>query len=70
MKTTLDVPESLLNDAMRISGAKTKRAAVMAALEELIRRGRMQTLARELGNSDTFMTSEELQATRLREMPG
>jgi hypothetical protein len=54
MKTTLDVPEALLNDAMQISGAKTKRAAVLTALEELIRRGRMQALARKLGDSDTF----------------
>jgi len=69
MKTTLDVPETLLNDAMQISGAKTKRAAVMTALEELIRRGRMQALASKLGDSDTFMSSEELAAMRVREMP-
>jgi Arc/MetJ family transcription regulator len=65
----LDVPEALLSDAMRACGAKTKRAAVLTALEELIRRGRMQSLARGLGNSETFVNSVELQAIRLREMP-
>ena len=69
MKTTLDVPEGLLQDAMLVSGAKTKRAAVMTALEEMIRRGRMQALARELGNSETFMRPAELQAMRLKETP-
>lgn len=69
MKTTLDVPEALLSDAMRACGAKTKRAAVLTALEELVRRTKMQSLARELGNSETFMDSAELQAIRLREMP-
>ena len=54
---------------MRACGAKTKRAAVLTALEELIRRGRMQSLARGLGNSETFVNSVELQAIRLREMP-
>lgn len=65
----MDVPEALLSDAMRACGAKTKRAAVLTALEELIRRGRMQSLARGLGNSETFVNSVELQAIRLREMP-
>jgi Arc/MetJ family transcription regulator len=69
MKTTLDIPSSLLADAMQITGERTKRAAVTVALEELIRRSRMKSLALELGNSKTFMTQSELQSLRLRESP-
>lgn len=54
---------------MRVSGAKTKRAAVLTALGDLARRGRMRDLADRLGNSSTFMTSAQLDALRVRETP-
>jgi hypothetical protein len=34
MKTTIDNPDAALADAMRFAGAKTKREAVVKALEE------------------------------------
>jgi Arc/MetJ family transcription regulator len=69
MKTTLDIPNDLLDEAMRVSGAKTKRAAVLAALGDFARRGRMRVLADQLGDSVTFMTSTQLQSLRVRETP-
>jgi Arc/MetJ family transcription regulator len=33
MKTTIDIPDAALADAMRFTGAKTKREAVVKALE-------------------------------------
>jgi hypothetical protein len=54
---------------MRVSGAKTKRAAVLAALGDFARRGRMRSLADRLGDSSTFMTTAQLEALRLHEMP-
>jgi len=69
MKTTLDIPNDLLDEAMRVSGAKTKRAAVLAALGDFARRGRMRVLADRLGDSVTFMTSTQLQSLRVRETP-
>ncbi len=57
MKTTLDIPSALLNEAMRLAGAKTKRAAVLAALDDFSKRGRMREMAMRLGNSETFMTA-------------
>lgn len=69
MKTTLDLPEELLNDAMRLCGAKTKRATVVTALEQMRRRESAQELANRLGDSDTFMTADTLEAMRLRETP-
>jgi len=36
MRTTLDIPESLLHEAMEISGATTKSQVIKQALEEMI----------------------------------
>jgi Arc/MetJ family transcription regulator len=65
MKTTRDIPEDLLAEAMRTSGARTKREAVLCALREM---NRLARLAARLGDSETFMDVEELQQLRNREM--
>ena len=69
MKTTLDIPSALLSEAMRLAGAKTKRAAVLAALDDFSKRGRMREMAMRLGNSETFMTAVDLESLRLQEKP-
>ena len=69
MKTTSDIPGDLLEEAMRASGAKTKRAAALTALGDSARCGRMRALADRLGDSPTFMTSEQVQTLRVRETP-
>lgn len=69
MKTTLDIPNDLLEEAMRVSGAKTKRAVVLTALGDLARCGRMRDLADRLGDSPTFMTPAQLDSLRVRETP-
>lgn len=69
MKTTFDIPNTLLDEGMRVSEARTKREAVLRALEEFNRRARLRELADQLGNSDTFMSHEELMALRQKEIP-
>jgi len=69
MKTTLGIPNDLLEEVMRVSGAKTKRAVVLTALGDLARRGRMRDLADRLGDSPTFMTPAQLDSLRVRETP-
>ena len=69
MKTTLDIPSDLLSEAMRLAGVKTKRAAVLAALDDFSNRGRMREMAMRLGNSETFMTAVDLETLRLQEKP-
>lgn len=44
MRTTLDVPESLLNEAQRILNFKSKTDTVIFSLRELIRRKRIEEL--------------------------
>jgi len=38
MRTTLDLPETLINEAMAVAHAKTKTGVITIALEELIRK--------------------------------
>jgi Arc/MetJ family transcription regulator len=66
-KTTLDIPEDELREAIRHTGAKTKREAVVIALSEFNRRRRLQKLAEKFGTLDGFMTQEDLR--RMREEP-
>ena len=68
MKTTLDIPEKRLAEAMKAAGAATKRDAVMRALEDFNRRNRLRKLSDRLGRSDTFMTPDELAELRSRDI--
>jgi Arc/MetJ family transcription regulator len=65
MKTTVDIPENVMKDALRLTRAKTKRDAVVGAMQEYIRREKLAKLVKHLGKSDTFMTQEELMDMRL-----
>lgn len=60
MKTTVDIPDKVLKEAMKHSKATTKREAIVGALEEYNRRKRMAGLTRHLGTFKQFMTLEEL----------
>jgi Arc/MetJ family transcription regulator len=63
MKTTIDIPENELRDAMRFTKAKTKREAVVKVLEEFNRRRRMADLVKYAGTfSDAFPTNDEIEA--------
>lgn len=67
MKTTIDIPEKELKDAMRFTGAATKREAIVTALKDFNRRKRLAALAKHFGASETFMTHEELMKLRRSE---
>jgi Arc/MetJ family transcription regulator len=60
MKTTVDIPEEVLREAMRNTNASSEREAIVKAIEEFNRKERLSRLADELGKSDTFMTLDEL----------
>ena len=49
MRTTMDLPDELLETAQRLSHTRTKREAVIAGLEELIRRARVDELRKMAG---------------------
>lgn len=69
MRTTLELPDELIEDAMRLSGATTKRDAVCAALEEYVRRMSVEALLASAGTMDIAyvrpaMEEAELAAAR------
>lgn len=64
MKTTVDLPEDELAEAMKHSKAKTKTEAVALAVAEFNRRHRMAALTRHFGTFKDFMTSADLRRMR------
>ena len=61
MKTTVDIPEGLLAEAMRYTRAKTKREAIVTAIEDFNRRKRMAELVKYSGTSDTLLSNEKIE---------
>lgn len=50
MRTTLDIPEELIDEARRVLGFKSKTDAVVLSLTELIRRRRIDELKSMAGH--------------------
>jgi hypothetical protein len=64
LRTTIDLPESLIQTAMKVSHQRTKTAVIISALEEFIRKNRLQDLRKFRGKVD--LSSIDLDATRKR----
>jgi hypothetical protein len=62
MKTTVDIPEKELEDALKYAKAKTKRGAIVTALIDYNRRKRMAELVQYSAVSETFMSNDALEA--------
>jgi len=70
MKTTIDIPELAMEEAMKFTGAKTKREAVVTAVERFNHLKRLEKLnARVRGQFRDFMTQADLKAMRAADMP-
>ena len=50
MRTTLDLPEPLVEEARRLLGFKSKTDTVVVSLHELVRRRRIEELKSLLGS--------------------
>jgi Arc/MetJ family transcription regulator len=65
MKTTIDIPEKLMRETIKRTSAKTKRDAVITALEKFNRLQRLRELNSRLrGTFVDFMTQEDLKVMR------
>ena len=64
MKTTIDIPEDMLREAMRFAGAKTKRDAIVTAVADYNRRHRVAQLTKYLGSCRDLFSHEELMQLR------
>jgi Arc/MetJ family transcription regulator len=63
-KTTVIIDDELLDEAMRASGAKTKKQVITTGLQELIRRKNVEALRQELGTFDLALSLDELEKLR------
>jgi Arc/MetJ family transcription regulator len=52
MRTTLDLPENLLQEAMKVTHIQTKTKVIVTALEELIRKSKITELKKYKGKVD------------------
>jgi hypothetical protein len=52
MRTTLDIPENLLNEAMKATNINTKTKVIVTALEGLIRKSKISDLKKFKGKVD------------------
>lgn len=66
MKTTVNIPDEELEDAMRFTRARTKREAIVTAIAEFNRRRRMAELTRFAGSCENLTTVEEVRQLRRR----
>jgi hypothetical protein len=65
MKTTIDIPEKDLREVMKTTGAKTKREAIVTAVQKFNKRKRLEALNTRLhGTFKDFMTQEDLKTMR------
>jgi Arc/MetJ family transcription regulator len=69
MKTTVDIPEDALADAMRFTGAKTKREAVVRAIEDFNRQQRVKEVVAGFGTLE-FASNDEIEAGDMQELRG
>jgi Arc/MetJ family transcription regulator len=49
MRTTIDLPESLVTEALKLSPHKTKTAVIISVLEDLVRKSRIQGIKKFKG---------------------
>ena len=49
MRTTIDLPQSLVDEALKVSHQRTKTAVIITALEDLVRKSRIQGLKKFSG---------------------
>ncbi len=68
MKTTVDIPDKTLREAIKFSKAKTKREAILTALEEYNRQRRMARLVKHSGTFTSMMSNDEIEAMEMDRM--
>ncbi|RLB13247.1 MAG: type II toxin-antitoxin system VapB family antitoxin [Deltaproteobacteria bacterium] len=62
MRTTLDLPENLLIEAMKATHIETKTKVIITALEELIRKTQISDLKKYKGKIDLDIDMNQLRS--------
>jgi hypothetical protein len=64
MRTTLDLPKELLDEAVRVSPHRTKTGVIVAALDAYVRTRRLAALKRFRGTVDLDLDLDTLRRRR------
>ena len=64
MRTTIDIDNALMEEALKISKIRTKRELINLSLKEYIRRIRLKSLKKRLGNYDLTIDLRDLKKGR------
>ena len=64
MRTTVDLPSGLLEEAMELAGIQTKRETLVAALRDYVRRLHTEAMIARLGTYRIDLTPEDLERLR------
>lgn len=66
MKTTMNIPKELLQEAVKLSGAASQTMAVVLGLNELIKKKRLERLAAMQGSDAVKLSEADLAKMRSR----
>lgn len=66
MRTTLDLPEALVREAMKVTETKTKTKVIIAALEDLIRKSKISDLKEFKGKLDLEIDMDSVRGRQCR----
>ena len=66
MRTTLDLPEDLLREAMSTTHIQTKTKVIITALEELIRKARIADIKKYKGKVDLDIDLDAIRGRQCR----
>lgn len=66
MRTTLDLPEELLAEAMKVTDIKTKTKVIVTALEDLIRKSKISNIKKYKGKVDLEIDLNDLRGRQCR----
>ncbi len=66
MRTTLNLPEELLREAMDVTHIGTKTRVIIVALQELIRKNRITELKKFKGKIDLEIDMDDLRSRKCR----
>ena len=66
MRTTLDLPEELINEAMKATHIRTKTRVIITALEELIRKSKISEIKQYKGKIDLNIDLDSIRGRQCR----
>ncbi len=66
MRTTLDLPENLIEEAMNTTHIQTKTKVIITALEELIRKSKISELKKFKGKIDLAIDLDVIRGRQCR----